>query len=229
MNAMASGNCIVSFGCNDLRYKTMLNRLSNSLKKAGWTGGFEMEWFENYPFHNQVPYVFKTDKLNTLKQYKDLLWLDSSFYAIKSPEWIFGRIDEQGYYFSESGYNCAQSVSDACLKLFDITRDEAEGIKEVSSGCVGINQETMIGRELLEMWSEYTEMGGTKGSRFHDNQSTDKRFLFHRQDQSVLSLCAYKLGLRPTRMGEYWDYLTDKDIESKRELKETVCFICRGI
>jgi hypothetical protein len=150
-------------------------------------------------------------------------------YAIKNPEPLFGKIDEQGYYFSVSGYNCAQSVSDKCLDLFEITRDEAEKIKEVSSGCVGLNMDSEIGRKLLNMWTEYTEKGGTKGSRFHDGQSQDPRFLFHRQDQSVLSLCAYKLGLVPSGMNEYWSYLSDKDIETKRKLNESVCFICRGM
>lgn len=227
---MASGNCIVSFGCNDERYRSGLNRLRKTLTQVEWTGGFNGSYQDSYPKHSSFPYSFKTDILDRERlNYKDLLWLDTSMYTIKNPEPLFSRVDEAGFYVSESGFNCAQSVSDKCLELFEITRDEAEGIKEVSSGCVGLNMETDIGKDILRLWRLYTELGGTKGSRQHDNQSSDPRFLFHRQDQSVLSLVLHKLGLKPSGMGEYWDYMTDRDIQVKREIKETVCFICRGL
>jgi len=223
-------NAIISFGCNDERYKSMLSRLDLTLKKVEWTGAFKSEWRDHYYEHTTIPYHFKTMMLNRYRNdYRELLWLDTSMYPIKNPEPLFSKIDEQGYYFSESGFNCAQSVSDACLELFEISRDEAEKIKEVSSGCVGINMDSEIGRNLLDMWTDYTNKGGTKGSRFHDGQSKDPRFLFHRQDQSVLSLCAYKLGLVPSGMNEYWGYLSDKDIENKRVYPETCCLMCRGL
>ena len=49
---------------------------------------------------------------------------------------------------------------------------------------------------LYDKWKEYMDAGLSKGSRLHDNQSSDKRFLFHRQDQSCLSLAIWGLGLK---------------------------------
>lgn len=228
---MREGGIIISFGCNDNRYKTQLKRLADSVNHT-WGYGCWHRWSENYQKHVEVPYCFKTNILDMIRSednYRFLLWVDSSMYFIKPPTELFKRIEEQGYYVSESGYNCAQSVSDACLKLFGKTRDEAQTIKECSSGCVGIDLESEIGKNLLQLWRMYTEYGGTKGSRFHDNQSKDSRFLFHRQDQSVLSLCLNHLGLVPSKMGEYWDYKTDQDIANGRVINESVCLICRGL
>lgn len=228
---MRSAGMIISFGCNDHRYKTQLRRLAESVNHI-WGYALWHRWSENYQKHREIPYCFKTNILNMIRteeNYRFLLWVDSSMYFIKPPAELFKRIEEQGYYVSESGFNCAQSVSDECLKLFSKNRDEAEHIKECSSGCVGIDLESEIGSNLLQLWTLYTEYGGSKGSRFHDNQSKDSRFLFHRQDQSVLSLCLNQLGLVPSGTNEFWSYLSDKDIEDKRVLPKSVCLICRGM
>jgi hypothetical protein len=90
-----------------------------------------------------------------------------------------------------TGYNLAQSVSDRTLEYSGVLRDEAEHITEYASGCVGLNFELKEVRWLFDSWKRYMTDGQFNGSRSHDNQSQDPRFLFHRQDQSCLSLAMY--------------------------------------
>ena len=61
---------------------------------------------------------------------------------------------------------------------------------------------------IYEGWKKYMDMGLSKGSRLHDNQSADKRFLFHRQDQSCLNLSIVDAGVineNGLDMVSYWN------------------------
>jgi len=118
---------------------------------------------------------------------------------LKSPMPMFDIINEQGYYCFSSGYNLAQSVNDAALQAVGMSRDEAEGFTEWATGCVGFNFANPDARRLYEKWKEYMDKGLSRGSRNHDGQSTDSRFLHHRQDQSCFSLAMAACGLRNTR------------------------------
>ena len=182
-------------------YSQGVERLERSLNFEGWAGGI-ITWKDEYPEkshrHEDFPYYMKIaafeEALN--KGYTHILWVDSSFWAVKNPMKMFDLINEQGYYFFSSGYNLAQSVNDTALAHVGMSRDEAENINEWASGCVGINFNNDEGKMLYDKWKEFMDAGLSKGSRLHDNQSSDKRFLFHRQDQSCLSLAIWGLGLK---------------------------------
>jgi hypothetical protein len=128
------------------------------------------------------------------KGYTHILWLDCSVWALQHPEKMFDRINEQGYYINTSGHNCAQICADACLEYFGISRDEAETMESCSSGIMGINTLHPLGGQFLQRFIQAAKDGAFAGSRLHDNQSADPRFLFHRQDQSVASILFYQLG-----------------------------------
>jgi len=134
-------------------------------------------------------------------------------------------VSNQGYFFWGSGENCAQTVSDDCLKLFGLTRDEAELIPECASSVFGINLNTYIGREFAERFIKYTKQGAADGSRQHDNQSQDPRFKYHRQDQSVASLVMNELGMKleTTRYVGYKAYLIHYDDT------ENICLLNEGM
>lgn len=186
-------------------YGQGVRRLEKSLNFEGW-GGSVLTWKDEYPpnshDHNEVPYYFKIAAFDeALRQgYRNIMWVDASFWAVKNPMPIFDLISTKGVYLFRSGYNLAQSVSDAVLNATGITRDEAENEPEYASGCVALNFDNPDGKHLYDRWKEYMDAGLSKGSRNHDGQSSDKRFLFHRQDQSCLSLAAYKLGIKPIEM-----------------------------
>lgn len=179
-------------------------RLQKSLNFVGWAGS-TIIYADEYPpqsyVHEEVPYYMKIATFEeAIRQgFTHILWCDSSMWAVNNPVKMFDIIDEQGYWFFSTGYNLAQSINDHALAVAGVSRDEAEHATEWASGLVGINLNNPNGKNLYETWKVYMDMGLSKGSRLHDNQSQDPRFKFHRQDQSCLNLAAYKHGLRNTR------------------------------
>jgi hypothetical protein len=151
-----------------------------------------------------------------------ILWLDSSVWAVKDPNPIMDIINEEGYYFWANGYNCAQECSDKCLEYFGITRDEAEKMPVASTSMFGVNITNPIGQEFIERWIQSALDGVFYGSRFHDNQSQDPRFLWHRQDQSAASIILNQLGCKIHAPGQYSSYY-------EPVLPESVLFTMRGM
>lgn len=179
-------------------------RLRRSLNFVGWGGGTIIhagDYPPNSFSHDNVPYYMKIAAFEEAIQqgYTHILWVDSSFWAVENPVKMFDIISDQGYWFFSSGYNLAQSVNDTALAAVGLSRDEAEYVNEWASGCVGIRIDNPDGKALYERWKGLMDMGLSRGSRLHDNQSTDPRFLFHRQDQSCMSLAAWELGLKNTK------------------------------
>jgi hypothetical protein len=182
-------------------YAQGVRRLERSLVFEGW-GGNILTWKDDYPpnshRHEDFPYYMKIAAFEeALRQgYTHILWVDASFWAVKRPDKMFDIINDQGYYFFSSGYNLAQSVNDNALEYVGLSRDVAEGLNEWASGCVGINFNNDDGKNLYNRWKQLMDAGLSKGSRLHDNQSSDSRFLFHRQDQSCLSLAIWEHGFK---------------------------------
>ena len=190
-------------------------RLIESLHTQGWQS---VKGWLNRPvegFNTDNPYTCKASALQYALDNKHdvVLWCDASIYAIKPINKLMDLVSNQGYFFWGSGENCAQTVSDNCLRLFGLTRDKAELIPECASSVFGINLNTYIGREFAERFIKYTKLGAADGSREHDNQSQDPRFKYHRQDQSVASLVMNELGMKleTTRYVGYKAYLIHYD------------------
>lgn len=209
-------------------YPRGTDRLVKSLNFHGW-GGDVKTWKNKWPNDNydkSCPYTVKAAAIEeTLKEnYDHILWLDCSVWAIKDPMIVFDVIHTEGYYFWMSGFNCAQTCSDKCLEYFGVSRDEAEGITEVSSSMFGLNLKTDVGRQFVEMFIQAAKDGAFHGSREHDGQSSDPRFLFHRQDQSVASLIAHKLGFKITPPNIYSAYY-----HGGKPYERDVVFLMRGL
>jgi len=179
-------------------------RLKKSLNFVGWAGE-TIIYDDTYPpdsyRHEDIPYYMKIAAFEeAIRQgFTHILWCDSSIFAVENPVKMFDIIDEQGFWFFSSGYNMAQSANDTALAAAGMSRDEAETVNEWASGCVGVNLNNPNGKAIYERWKELMDAGISKGSRLHDNQSKDKRFLFHRQDQTCLSLAIWELKLKNTK------------------------------
>ncbi len=181
-------------------YPAGAKRLKDSLNYTGFFGDV-ISWVNELPpnaqSHEENMYNYKLhafiDAFN--KGYTHVLWCDSAMWCIDNTMPIFDYFDENGVYATRSGYNCAQSVNDETLTFAGVSRDEAELIPEYATGCLGLNIKNPISEKILKRWFEYMEAGLFKGSRLHDNQSKDKRFLFHRQEQSCFSLILNELGI----------------------------------
>ena len=205
-------------------YPKGTDRLVNSLNYVGWGG--EVKTWNNWPnsrVDKSNPYNVKVSAfLEVLeKGYTHILWCDCSLWAVNDPMSIFDIINEAGYFFWRSGFNCAQVCSDKSLDIMGVTRDQVESWPDVSTSCFGVNLENPEGRSFILQWIDACRDGVFNGSRHHENQSQDPRFLFHRQDQSAASLVLGKMGITPREndgMVSYWG-----------SQKENTVFMMRGM
>jgi hypothetical protein len=201
-------------------------RLEESLINVGWN---DYKIFNDYPdnvFNRETPYTIKAEIINHIihnYNVNTLLWVDCSVWAVKNPKPIFDIIKKDGYYFWSSGYNAAQTCSDKCLNYFKINRDTAETYEDCSTSIFGVNLHDDKGWQFINTWLFSAYNGVFNGSREHDNQSADSRFLFHRQDQSAATCIIGKMGLKIHRPKEHCMY----DVDG--EAPESVIFKMRGM
>jgi hypothetical protein len=201
-------------------------RLVKSLNFHGFNWDV-LTWddWPNQSFGTQNNYNVKASAFEeAIKQgYTHILWLDCSVWAIKDPNPIFDIINEQGYYFWPNGYNCAEECSDKCLDYFNVSRDLAETWKIASTSMFGINITNPIGKEFIDRFLQSAKDGVFDGSRFHDGQSKDYRFLHHRQDQSAASIILNQLECKIHEPGDLSMYAGNYMIP------ESVIFLMRGM
>lgn len=200
-------------------------RLLNSLHEHGYTGSV-MTWNNEWPNGNYSGTCNYDIKAAALEEaiamgYTHILWLDCSMWAVRGLDDIFKAIEEKDVYAEKNGFNCAQECSNKCINYFGMDRDIAEKIPMCSSGMLGINVSSKRGRRFAEDWIKAAKDGAFAGSRIHDGQSADPRFLHHRQDQSAASLIMYRLGIKPEEEGIFFSYAPHK--------KETTIFQCQGM
>jgi hypothetical protein len=200
-------------------------RLHKSLIYHGW--GHDILTFTDWPnneFDKSNIYNLKASVFNYAidQGYKKIIWMDCSAWAIKDPQPILDIINTDGYYFQRSGYNCAQTCNDNSLRYFGITRDRAEKFDDTSTAVFGVHMDNPLGSEFIERWIESCRAGVFNGSRLHDNQSQDPRFLFHRQDQSAASLLIGLMHLKQYNLGELVTYYSP-------EMSESIVVALRGM
>ena len=187
--------------------------------------GFPNDVFvKSNPYNIKASAIFEASK-RTIGGFKEsFLWADCSVWAIKDISPIFDIIERDGHYLLSSGYNAAQTCSDKCLDYFGFTRDEAEKIPDSSTMVFGLDLNTKIGEDFFIKFIRASYDGVFNGSREHDNQSQDPRFLFHRQDQSAATCIAHKLGMKLHSFGEHVAY--DQDGVTP---PESVVMLARGM
>lgn len=218
-------HCIVNASNGVGWYPNGTKRLKESLIYHGFNGDIiTFNSFPNNEFDTNNAYNIKPSAITEVLKigYTHILWLDCSVWAIQNPNPIFDVINDKGYYFWTSGYNAAQVCSDKCLEYFSTNRDIAETYPDCSTSMFGFNTENPLGKEFIYQWLQAAKDGVFNGSREHDNQSEDKRFCFHRQDQSAATMILNKLNLEITNAGIYSEYYSDN-------INKSVIFTMRGM
>ena len=160
--------------------------------------------------------------------FKQILWLDCSITAIKPLDKIWKYIEKNGVYLYQSGANCAETCNDHCLRSYGITRDQAALIPECASNVVGINLEHEVGKKFFDLWIGSLETGAMVGEKWPSltqrlGESLDKRFKYHRQDQSTASLSAWLAGAKLEREGHFVVRAENLSIKSK-----DTCLVLKG-
>jgi hypothetical protein len=192
--------CVINVAIGG-HYPIWQKRLIDSLKNN--FDGDILTWteFPNDNYNKKNPYNCKASAFEeALKRgYTQIIWIDCSAVVKADTKILFDMIKKDGYLTIRNfGHTCAQTCSDKCLEYYNVSRDKADTFIEHASGFIGIDYSHPTGKKLLDMFITGCKEGACDGSRGHNNQSSDPRFLFHRQDQSVLSMAANLLELPPT-------------------------------
>lgn len=194
---------IVSFANSNGNYIQSLARLGESLRNNfdGDFLGFINEASVGAPLHKNNPYAFKLKCIQKAiyAGYEQILWLDSSCFAIQNVQPIFDIIQNDGYVMQDSGHYLGNWCNDATLNYSGITRDKAMDIKMYgNAGFLGLSMESGISRAFFDKWNEYADLGYFKGEWNNDKktESEDDRCLGHRHDMSCGSIVANILQMK---------------------------------
>lgn len=188
---------ICSFANKRGRYVDMLARLSNSLRN-NFDGDF-LAWISEEalgcPKHSQVPFAFKIYAIQKAIEagYEQILWLDSSCYAIGNLAPVFESIQKDGVIFQEAGHYLRTYSNDRTFEYFNISPDDGMEIKMIgNAGFLGFDFTNPIGRIFFDQWKKAMEDGV-----FNDSPPiwNDERFKRHTWDMSASSAIVYKMGL----------------------------------
>lgn len=202
MNIHPSKTCFINVGIGEW-YSTGSDRLKGSLIQHGFEGD-KLFWKDEWPCNDFCRHCVYTVKASALNQamkrgYRTIIWGDCSVVAVRNTARFVEKINADGYWIGQSGYNAAQTASDAQLRYFGVDRDWAQAVHDCASGLFGVNLDHDGPRRFAELFVQAGRDMAFHGSRKHDKQSKDGRFLFCRQDQSAASIILGKLGmpLRP--------------------------------
>lgn len=214
-------------------YAKGVARLERNLYFHGFPGDF-MGWENTDPTlhveksHDAFPYYFKIGAFEAARRAggTHILWCDASLYPIREVMPLFDFINANGFYVFRTGYNLAQTVNDRTLEALGLSRDDLGDFPEYASGCVGFNFKNDKAKELYSLWKSYMDQGLSRGRREENKiESTDPRFLHHRQDQTCLSLAMYKLGLSINEQ----DYVAYYNANGTGYDKEKCIFFIQGL
>ena len=184
-------------------------------------------WKDEWPpggFPRECVYTIKAAAFDfAIKQgYRTIVWGDASITARKSVQPFLDVVNAKGYWLGQSGYNAAQTCTDACLAYFGVDRDWAAKVPDSATGLFGVNVDHPTGRAFIEAFIKAGMEKAFHGNRKHAKQSKDPRFLFGRQDQSCATVIAGKMGMPLDSWQEFCRFKWD------RQRLDTI-FHCEGM
>lgn len=214
-----SNKCIVSFANQTGNYIRGLARLVESLRNNfdGDVLAFTNEESIGAPKHTENPYSFKVYAIQKAIDagYTQILYLDSSVFAIKNVQPVFDVIESEGYIMQEAGHYVGNWCNDATLDYFGITREDAnEMLMYGNAGFLGLNMEYGTAAQFYAMWYASMQHGMFKGS-----------WSDHRHDMTCGSIIANKLGMTYKSGNEWLQYAGVYDAVAN----DTIIFKAQGV
>jgi len=192
---------------------------------------FSMEDEVGAPSHKENPYAFKIYAFEEMRKlgYNQVLWVDSSVYAIKSITAIFDKINEDGYICQQAGHMVGRWTNDRTLEYFGITRDEAMQMEMYgNAGFLGLDFDQPIANDFFNRWKQSMLDGMFKGEWVNHSrtESQDERCDGHRHDMSCGSIIRHQLGMKLQSGMDYLQYVYDGE---KIPHNDTVCLFAQGL
>ena len=210
---------VISFANNRGNYMKGLTRLMLSVEERfeGDFLGIIGESSVGAPPHEENPYAFKIYCFDEAikRGYEQILWLDSSCFAIKDIEPIFDYIGFNGYIAQESGHFLGSWCNDEALNYFGITREEAILMPMIgNAGFLGLDINNHKAQIFFHKWKQAMLRGKFKGS--WDN---------HRHDMSASSALWNQLNMKMVPGNEWLEY----GPQDGTAINETILIKAEGI
>lgn len=162
------------------------------------------------PSHADIPYGFKYWALDHVRKlgYDQSLWIDSSFWAVRSLDGLFADLEHHGYLLQESmGYTVGDWTSDRALERLCIDRQKARQIVMHDGGLIGLGFHDEPANCFLDKMLELTKVDGCfQGPWTNESRqaSQDEKVGGHRHDMSVGGIIAHGMGMNYAAPGKYW-------------------------
>lgn len=177
-----------------------------------------------WPTHQQKPYAFKAYAMRDLlhRGAEVILWADACILPIRDMEPLWQRIERDGYWISNNGWNNAQWTADSAYPdLFDWPvggepqpslddrRQINRKIPHVVATTFGVNVKHPVGKAILD---EYIRLATETNSFCGPWKNTPEtpcgppECLGHRHDQSALSVIAWRNQCALTNAPEIFAY-----------------------
>lgn len=216
----------VSFGS---WYPNGQKRLAKSLTDNGFSGDmllYNSEASLGAPRHQDNHYAFKAYALEQALNlgYDQILWCDSSIRIKRPLDNIFDIISNDGYLFLDNGQILGEWSSDESLSAFDISRDRAMHMPELTTCVFGLDLRRKECQKLISRLKECA-LAGLLHKNWNNNDgsvSSDIRVRGHRHDQTIICLLAYTFCMTNFRQGLHW-YLMGNE-----PMPESIYFINDG-
>lgn len=211
---------IITF-CNDRgNYRAGAARLAMSLEEH-WNHGSWLilngEEQIGAPLHKENPYAFKIYAIEKALSmgYDEILYLDSSVFAVKDVEPAFDMIRNQGYLMQYSGHFVGQWCNDQTLKYYEYTRQEAMSMPMYgNAGMLGLDFKDPLVRLFFKKWKQAMLDGMFKGS-WDD----------HRHDMTCGSIIAYRLDMKFEPGDQILQYAAPEDAPNN----DSIIFYAQGL
>jgi lipopolysaccharide biosynthesis glycosyltransferase len=197
-------NCIITFG-KGANYPRGVDRLKEFIIKNKVNCDFYgyKEYPKNVPTHEEIPYGFKYFMmLQKIKEYKRVIWIDSSFICLSNLEELWQHIDKYGYLVYRGTHPVSSYTTNKMIEAFELRREDISQYYSCAGGIFGVNT-SVIGMKLLNDMCHYAK---NTCAYMKDGNS--------RYDQSVLSLLCYKHNALE------WRNLLDETYVMNKHIKE---------
>ena len=218
--------CIVNYITLNTWHPHGQARWKESLRRINFDG--ELLLFDETnlrcPPHRSIPYAFKFYAIQEAykRGYRQILWVDASFWAIKRMDDLLETICKNKIVVQNSGYHLGQWTSDDCLKRMSLLRKVSWDIPLFAGGFAGYDLSDEKTKKLFDKFFKYAKEGNCfRGAwRNRNNEvSSDKRVLGHRHDMSVGSILFDRHGIKIFPNNTFFNYYawyhkykTEKDL-----------------
>lgn len=221
----SSKRCILNVATD--RYVPLQARLVKSLTAQKWAGRV-LTWTDRLPDgspgHDRAPYGFKLYAIaEALRQgFPSVLWLDAPCVAAAPLDPVFEAIERDGHCFVSGCERLGNWASDACLRAFAISRDQAMDLALLNGAFIGLDLEHTRTREWYRRIVQQCEAGRFEGAALTEHApadvrarnvdkdtghlSDDPRCWGHRHDEAVGSCLAHLLGMEFTPAGKLFGF-----------------------